>query len=65
MSAVLAERVDVFDDEPCLLCPLAARCRRRFEACEQFASFVSYGGRRWRKEARKPSTEIYARIWQT
>ena len=33
-------------------------------ACEAFALFVSVGGRRWRKEPREPSAEIYARIFR-
>lgn len=55
---------DAFDEPPCMLCPLVARCRANLEACEQFESFVRFGGRRWRKEGRIPSVEIYAEIYR-
>jgi hypothetical protein len=53
-----------FEPAPCETCPLVARCKRRLEACGQFASFVSYGGRRWRSESREPSSEIFAKIYR-
>lgn len=54
----------MLDEPPCDLCPLAAECRYRLEACEQFRSFVMYGGRRWRSEPRLPSAEIYAKVYR-
>jgi hypothetical protein len=53
-----------FDESPCDLCALAARCRAHLEACEQFRMFVLYGGRGWRKDGREPSAEIYADIYR-
>jgi hypothetical protein len=54
----------VIDESPCELCTSAARCRLRLEACEQFKSFVMFGGRRWRSEPREPSAEIFAKIYR-
>ena len=54
----------VIDESPCELCANFARCRHRLEACEQFRSFVMYGGRRWRSEPREPSVEIYAKVYR-
>jgi hypothetical protein len=53
----------VFDESPCELCPLIARCSQG-QACAAFESFIRYGGRRWRTEAREPSVELYARIFR-
>jgi hypothetical protein len=54
----------IIDPPPCECCELAARCRANSEACEQFHSFVVFGGRRWRTEPREPSTEIYGKIFK-
>jgi hypothetical protein len=64
MNAVLkAVTEDAFDEPPCMLCPLAKQCRHGLQACEQFRSFVMFGGRRWRKEDRVPSAQIYEKIY--
>jgi hypothetical protein len=54
----------LLDEPPCALCPHIARCREGRLACEAFAVFAKYGGRRWRKEAREPSAEIYQRVFR-
>lgn len=54
----------VYEESPCDLCPSTARCRARLEACDQFKSFVAFGGRRWRSAAREPSRELYAKIFR-
>jgi hypothetical protein len=54
----------VLDERPSDLCPLPARCRDGREACEQFAMFALYGGRKWGQETREPSTAIYARLFR-
>jgi len=54
----------MLDEPPCDLCLLAAQCRAPSQACEQFKSFVMFGGRRWRTEPREPSAEIYAKVYR-
>jgi hypothetical protein len=54
----------VLDEPPCALCPHIASCREGRLACQQFAVFAKYGGRRWRKEAREPSSDIYAKVFK-
>ncbi len=55
----------VFDESPCeSACPHIKRCRAAHEACKQFAVFVTYGGQQWRSASRKPSIEIYAKIYR-
>jgi hypothetical protein len=64
MNAVLKFDPDpVFESSPCECCPLAAQCRAELLACEQFRSFVMFGGRRWRKEPRAPSAQIFEKIF--
>jgi hypothetical protein len=53
-----------FDELPCDLCPLRARCRIERLACEAFEVYLAHGGRRWRSAAREPSAEIYARVFK-
>ncbi len=53
-----------FEESPCeSACPHIKRCRAAHQACKQFAVFVTYGGQRWRSASRKPSTEIYVKIY--
>jgi hypothetical protein len=54
----------MLDESPCETCPHIAKCSVGGLACEAFALFVSHGGRRWRKEPREPSAEIYNRIYR-
>lgn len=51
------------DESPCELCPHAAACGTG-DSCPAFASFVQFGGRRWRKEARVPDGEGAAGLGQ-
>jgi len=54
----------IVDPPPCETCPLTTLCREQRQACEQFKSFVTFGGRRWRAEARVPSCEQYERLFR-
>src|ERR1017187_3981287 len=47
MLPILPTKVEwspMLDEPPCDLCPLAGECRAHRQACEQFKSFVMYGG---------------------
>lgn len=59
---VAPKALEIPDESPCELCPMAATCRAGDLACAQFASFVNYGGRRWRSEPRVPTAAIFAGI---
>ena len=54
---------DVFDEPPCATCPHFARCSLGL-ACQQFESFYSVGGRKYRTLPREPSAEIYRRLFK-
>lgn len=63
MSTTQPDRANwVFEKCLCDLCPHRARCRSG-DSCDAFASFVQWGGRRWRNEARKPSRKMYKQIF--
>jgi hypothetical protein len=51
------------EESPCELCPHAGRCRAQLLACDAFLSFVTYGGRRWRTEAREPAAWMYRKVY--
>jgi hypothetical protein len=51
-----------YEAAPCETCPNAAACRAGL-ACQQFTSFITWGGRRWRAEERKPTEQLYHRIF--
>jgi hypothetical protein len=63
MTVSKRDREDiVFELEPCLGCPHRARCRTG-QACDAFATFVSFGGKRWTKEERVPNLETFRKIF--
>ncbi len=67
MLPILPTKVEwspMLDEPPCDLCPLAGECRAHRQACEQFKSFVMYGGRGWRTQSREPSVEIYHKVFK-
>ena len=53
-----------YDIGPCDCCPLASQCETYSHACEQFRSFVTFGGRQWCTAARDPNPELYAKIFR-
>jgi len=60
-----ADLVFEVEPSPCDGCAQSGACAAKTLACAAFASFVDYGGAKWRGiEARSPSAAMYARIFQ-